>query len=127
VHENNVRLCLHRGANIHLIQDARKIPRLTKMRRGLLEENPSHVYIGRAFKKNGYNLEASKWGNPFVVGKDGLHSLQDVLARYERHVLRNPLLMDSLSELKGMTLVCWCHPKPCHGQVLINLFKKHVK
>jgi len=26
--------------------------------------------------------------------------------------------MDSLIELKGKTLGCWCHPKQCHGDIL---------
>ena len=34
-------------------------------------------------------------------------------------------LMDSLPELEAKTLGCYCHPDlPCHGQVLISLFKE---
>ncbi len=99
--------------------NARFIPKLARMRPGLLDEN--HVYIGREYKLHGYSLEASKWGNPFKIGKDGIHTVQEVLERYRRHVLRNPLLMQSLAELRGKTLVCWCH-----GQVLIELYKEYV-
>lgn len=63
----------------------------------------SDVYIGRKYKLRGYKLEASKWGNPFRVG----HSLQEVLNRYRRHVLRNPLLMQSLAGQDARLLVPW--------------------
>jgi hypothetical protein len=26
-----------------------------------------------------------------------------------------------LHELRGKDLVCWCAPKPCHGDVLLRL------
>ena len=32
--------------------------------------------------------------------------------------------MFSLSELKDKNLGCWCAPSPCHGDVLIKLFKE---
>ena len=27
--------------------------------------------------------------------------------------------MDSLLELKGKTLGCWCKPEDCHGDILV--------
>jgi hypothetical protein len=70
------------------------------------------VYIGRG----------SKWGNPYVIGKDGTR--KQVIQKYERYLLmrRNDLLND-LQELKDKTLGCWCFPKACHGDVLIKLIK----
>jgi Domain of unknown function (DUF4326) len=29
--------------------------------------------------------------------------------------------MTALPELRGKTLVCWCAPLPCHGDVLVEL------
>jgi Domain of unknown function (DUF4326) len=29
--------------------------------------------------------------------------------------------MDALPELRGLDLVCWCAPLPCHGDVLLRL------
>jgi len=81
--------------------NARFIPKLARMRPGLLDVNM--VFIGRKYKLRGYKLEASKWGNPFRVG----HSLQEVLNRYRRHVLRNPLLMQSLAGQDARLLVPW--------------------
>jgi hypothetical protein len=68
-----------------------------------------HVYIGRG----------SKWGNPFVIGKDGTR--EEVIAKYEGYIKTQPHLMAALPELKNKILGCWCAPKACHGDVLIKL------
>lgn len=69
------------------------------------------VYIGRG----------SKWGNPFVVGP---YTRQEAIAKYRQWILTQPKLMTSLRELKGKILGCWCKPKECHGDVLIELVNK---
>ena len=69
------------------------------------------VYIGRG----------SKWGNPFVIGKDG--DRDEVIKKYEEMLLTNPSLLNDLHELKDKTLGCWCRPKKCHGDVLLNLLE----
>lgn len=76
------------------------------------KKEPYDVYIGRG----------GKWGNPFVIGKDGTRD--EVIQKYEKWILSQPLLMGSLSELRGKTLGCWCSPKPCHGDVLTRLAEK---
>lgn len=67
------------------------------------------VYIGRP----------SKWGNPFVLGKDGTRDV--VIAKYEAWFKTQPRLIASLHELEGKVLGCWCAPKACHGDVLARL------
>lgn len=67
------------------------------------------IYIGRP----------SKWGNPFVIGKDGTRA--EVIAKYREHLWASPALRDALPELKGKDLVCWCAPCACHGDVLLEL------
>jgi hypothetical protein len=69
----------------------------------------SQVYIGRP----------SKWGNPFVIGRDGTRA--EVIAKYRAWVLNQPQLMGALDELRGRDLVCWCAPLACHGDVLVDL------
>lgn len=66
------------------------------------------VYIGRG----------SKWGNPFKIGKDG--SRTEVIRKYELYLLTNVDLINSLHELEGKVLGCYCAPKPCHGDILIK-------
>jgi hypothetical protein len=68
-----------------------------------------HVYIGRP----------SKWGNPFLIGRDGDRA--QVIARYEHWLLENETLMSALDELRGLVLGCWCAPHACHGDVLARL------
>lgn len=72
------------------------------------KKEPFDVYIGRP----------SKWGNPFQIGKDG--NREEVIEKYKQYLLSRPDLISSLHELKGKTLGCWCKPKPCHGDVLVE-------
>ena len=67
------------------------------------------VYIGRP----------SKWGNPFSIGKDG--NRDEVIEKYREWIVKQPELMNSLGELKGKVLGCWCKPLACHGDVLLEL------
>jgi len=72
------------------------------------QKEPYDVFIARP----------SKWGNPFKR-EDG-EGRQDVIEKYREYIKNSPL-MDDLHELKGKTLGCWCAPKPCHGDVLLEL------
>lgn len=83
-----------------------------------LKNEPYDVYIGRG----------SKWGCPFTVIKDRptlakeiVDSKEEALAKYKEYVLNSPELMESLDELDGKTLGCFCKPEPCHGDVLLEL------
>lgn len=68
------------------------------------------VYIGRP----------SKWGNPFVIGKDG--DREEVIAKYRQWLLTQPALVEAAKrELAGKDLVCFCAPKSCHGDVLLEV------
>ena len=78
---------------------------------------PGAVYIGRRNAR--YGLPASKWANPFRPKRPDDHA--PAVATYERWLRSQPRLMDALSELRGLDLVCWCMPLPCHGEVLLEL------
>lgn len=69
---------------------------------------PDEVYIGRP----------SKWGNPFIIGKDGDRT--EVIRKYKRWFLLHKNLIKSLDELRGKTLVCYCKPHACHGDILLE-------
>lgn len=82
--------------------------------------DPNHIYIGR---HNMYvKAPQSKWHNPFTVKKYGL---EKALSLYEKRIRDNRELMDSLCELKGKELGCWCKPEKCHGDVLVKLIKEN--
>jgi len=74
-------------------------------------------YIGRP----------SPLGNPFVIGQDG--SRAHVIRQYEewlrqRIASREPAVVNEMNRLwrlaqRGdLTLVCWCAPQACHGDVV---------
>ena len=74
------------------------------------------VYIGRP----------SKWGNPFshkggTKAQFRVDTREQAVACYRKWVLEQPELMEALPELRGKTLGCWCAPKACHGDVLLEL------
>lgn len=79
----------------------------------------------------------SKWGNPFVVGRDGT---REECVVYYRILMSGYLCVSSkatpdeqksvnsyvarnLHRLKGKNLACWCRldGKPCHADVLLEL------
>ncbi len=47
-----------------------------------------------------------------------------ILERYTQHVRDNPDLYNSLMELDGKVLGCWCEPSPCHGHALVQLINE---
>ena len=67
------------------------------------------IYIGRG----------SKWGNPYRIGDNGDRG--DVIEQYRKWIQTQPDLLDSLEELRGKRLGCFCKPKACHGDILIEL------
>lgn len=68
------------------------------------------VYIGRP----------SKWGNPFVIGRDGTRT--EVIEKYREWILTQDELLAAIpTELKDKRLVCFCAPQACHGDVLAEL------
>ncbi len=72
------------------------------------------IYIGRG----------SKWGNEFVIGRDG--NREEVIGKYKERILKNDYLLSCLGELKDKVLGCYCKPLACHGDVLVELVEKMV-
>jgi hypothetical protein len=91
------------------------------------------------FKKSVYDIyigRPSKWGNPFSHIKDGktsakfiVSSRQEAIDAYKEWITNGDgkHLLNNLCELKDKTLGCWCHPKPCHGDVLSELVISYCK
>ena len=82
------------------------------------QREPYDVYIGRP----------SDWGNPFTHIKDRstraefiVRNREEAIAKYREWVISQPEMMKRLEELRGKTLGCWCKPKSCHGDVIIEL------
>ena len=88
----------------------------------------NNVYIGRAgvVFVNGerFPKKSSPFANPFKIGKDG--DREKVIQKYEEYIiekLNDPDLVKELINMKGKNLGCWCHPEPCHGDVLLRLIE----
>lgn len=80
---------------------------------------PHDVYIGRP----------SKWGNPFshkqgTAARYLVASRDEAIEAYRKHlwdqINNKEIDIDELAALDGKTLGCWCHPKRCHGEVLLQ-------
>jgi len=95
-------------------------PPILKPRVVHCQREPYDVYIGRP----------SKWGNPFRIVvprrtreraiqeyRDWLEGDQDLIMLHGNP----PTFEEIIDELRGKTLGCWCAPKPCHGDVLLEV------
>lgn len=84
------------------------MPKVLNIHRDGVPKNA--VYIGRR----------SKWGNPFVIGKDG--SRDEVIEKYLAWLGSRPdLILAAQHELRGRDLICFCAPERCHGDILLNI------
>lgn len=83
-------------------------------------------YIGRGNAR--YGFAPSPLANPYVI--DQFHTREQVLAKYRAWLARytfGEVVTPQLTELmrlvelarKGdLTLLCWCSPLACHGDIL---------
>jgi len=79
------------------------------------------VYIGRG----------SKWGNPFshIPSKHVeciASTREEAIEMYRMWIQTQPHLMNSLHELDGKVLGCFCEPLACHGHVLAELRREQL-
>jgi len=81
--------------------------------RRLVERRPEHGSLVRIDRR-------TRWGNPFVIGRDGDRARVIELYRRElwRRIRAGEIALDDLAALNSKTLLCHCHPLPCHGDVL---------
>jgi len=68
------------------------------------------IYIGRG----------SKWGNPFIIGRDG--NRKEVCDKYNNYlkycIRKNIFKIEELALMYKKDLVCFCAPEQCHGDSL---------
>jgi hypothetical protein len=76
-------------------------------------------------KREAFDVYISRpgpFGNPFKLGPDG--NREQVIALY-REWLHKPQQFNFVQkikrELRGKVLGCWCAPKACHGDVLMEV------
>lgn len=79
-----------------------------------LAQNERNIYIGRG----------SIWGNPYShegYGEYQVSSREEAIEKYRQYLIPEG---DALS-LRGKRLGCWCRPKSCHGDVLLERIWTH--
>jgi hypothetical protein len=94
-----------------------------------INKEPHDVYIGRG----------SKWGNPFTtishkqtLATEIVETSEEAITKYRDYILSTPELYNSIDELDGKVLGCFCMssddtfpiPYICHGQVLVDLIRE---
>ena len=71
---------------------------------------PGAIYVGRG----------SRWGNPFIIGRDGVRD--EVVKKYEarlnHQIASGEVSLEDLNTLYNKNLVCFCAPRKCHADVL---------
>ena len=69
------------------------------------------VYIGRG----------SVFGNPYEIGPDGTRA--EVIEKYRiwfEKKIKKPRFRKQVLKLRGKRLGCYCAPRACHGDVIVE-------
>lgn len=79
----------------------------------------------------------SPLGNPFYMRSESMRD--EVCEKYKAYFhkkvsKRDPLIMGALQEIidvlksgTSVALACWCAPKRCHGEVILEYVKSQIK
>jgi hypothetical protein len=88
------------------------------------------IDIGRAHngESNLLNTEVGDagWlGNPYRIS-DG-YDREEAVAKYReafRDRLEDDEFREAVEDLRGKTLACWCSPRACHGDVIVEYIRE---
>jgi hypothetical protein len=71
------------------------------------------VYVGRP----------TKWGNPFKVAVHGRDACIELYKSWinDHDCAGFVIGRWAKEELRGKDLVCWCAPRPCHADILLQI------
>jgi uncharacterized protein DUF4326 len=93
--------------------------------KGMKPNDPSVVYCGRQMYGG---WRRSPLCNPFKAPRDGTH--EEVIAKFRVYLLERIEAGDTAitAALDALTtdsvLACWCKPKPCHCDVIVEVWKQ---
>lgn len=76
-----------------------------------VNKEPYDVYIGRG--------RGGLFGNPFPISET--YDRTCVIAMFVDYLLKTPILLEKIFDLKGKVLGCYCSPDLCHGDAIIWL------
>ena len=88
-----------------------------------MEFNAHTVVVNRRFQRYDHYIgRGSKWGNPFHIGEDGTRN--EVIEKYREWFARkldnDYSYILATRKLKGKRLGCFCKPRDCHGDVIVE-------
>lgn len=82
-------------------------------------------YIGR--QNNKLNLPKSQWANPYRIKRAATDAERGLcLLRYVAYIQREKMWRN-IATLEGQRLGCYCHPKSCHGDVLMQMANAYTE
>jgi alkylated DNA repair dioxygenase AlkB len=90
------------------------------------KNNTNFFYIGR--KNSWMGLEESLFHNPFILKSE--YDRDKILSKYREYVFSSEEVIKNLPSLINKDLWCYCSPKTCHGEVLVEALEKfypHMK
>jgi len=75
---------------------------------------------------------SSEFGNPFRLEEDGGdYSREESVKEYRKwfysRIRHDDEFERKVKELKGCTLACWCTPKKCYGDVILEYLEEEVR
>ena len=69
--------------------------------------------------------QGSPFANPYKIGPDG--SRAEVLTKYRKWLLEqlsaDAAFAAQFEALRGQVLGCWCKPKDCHGDIIVEILE----
>lgn len=73
----------------------------------------------------------TQFGNPFRLEDDGgdysrKESVEEYREWFVEKIETDPEFRNAVEELRGDTLGCWCKPKACHGDVILDYLRGHL-
>lgn len=87
-----------------------------------LHSDGCEVYIGRAGKK-----QSGYFGNPKSI-TDAFENREDKIKAFKQYFYHRlalePEFKKRILELQGKTLGCFCKPKNCHGDIIVEYLNK---
>ena len=71
---------------------------------------------------------STKFGNPFRLEEDGgeytrEQSVEEYREWFKNKIQTDPEFREAVKQLRGETLGCWCKPKKCHGDVILEYLR----
>lgn len=78
------------------------------------------VYVGD--ETDSTTFEMSQFRNPFDKAEKGREgAVNHYMVYFYRRYLSEKEFRKSVHGLDGKTLGCWCYPRKCHGEIIVDL------